>query len=116
MNDLELGWVVGIVEGEGYLGYIQRHYKGKNGPVLYRYGQLRVKSTDEDVIQALASITKVGYVTGPFQPKNPKHKPQWSWSLSKGEDLLGLLYKLEPHLMSRRKGKARELIDFLEKS
>lgn len=116
MNDLQLGWLVGIIEGEGCFSYTQKYYETKKGSVKYRYARIKVTSTDEDVIDSLLALTSVGHKYGPTQPKNSKHKPVSWWTVTKKEDVLWLINTIEPHLMKRRKERARELKETINNS
>jgi hypothetical protein len=99
LQGLELGWVVGIVEGEGYLA-------DRNGrPAIV------VAMTDEDIILRLSELTGVGNVTGPHPRKGPGWKPIYKWIVTARDDGAWLIGKMAPHLGARRGVKAREILD-----
>jgi hypothetical protein len=85
-------WVAGLFEGEVSL---QRRVKG------YR---IQVNITDLDVAQKIQNSLGIGTVSGPYMPKNPKHKPVWTWSLGRWRLIEPLLSAIYPHMCERRKG------------
>lgn len=103
ISDFDLGWFVGIIEGEGS---INAHINKKSG---YLCTELTVSSTDEDLIDRLHSIYpgKSKYVK---EYKN-HYKTQWIWSLTKREDIRTVVGKILPYMMNRRASKMREVID-----
>ena len=54
-SDAELGWLAGLLEGEGYFGIIRNHGK-LNGDrtKVYLYPRIGVSMTDRDVIERVA--------------------------------------------------------------
>jgi hypothetical protein len=48
---IQVAWLAGLLEGEGYFGLIPNKVKGKT----YRYARVGVTMTDEDVIRRAAS-------------------------------------------------------------
>jgi len=57
MSDLELGWVAGILEGEGCF-FVTTRKTAKYGP--YVYARVTVCMTDRDIIERLQHVTGVG--------------------------------------------------------
>jgi hypothetical protein len=104
LNDLELGWVAGLIEGEG--SFTVKKSKRKNGYSCQP--QLRVSMTDEDVVRKLASLIPVGNVCKAGR-RTKGGKEVWIWSLSKSQALIDLMIVLRSLLGRRR----RERIDFL---
>lgn len=95
---LDLAWLAGIIEGEGCLSPC--------GPNSWRVG---VKMTDEDVVRRVADVAGVGRVAGPYEPRNG-NKPQWTWTVSKSSDVVGLLATLWPFFGERRRERAGEIL------
>ncbi len=96
MTPQQLGWVAGVMEGEGSFMLKSNHGYIKS-PVA------SVQMTDEDVIVALHSLTGIGRVTGPYQPKWPGSKPTWSWRVQKAQDVFDLGNAIRPLMFERRK-------------
>jgi len=57
MSDFELGWVCGILEGEGCF-FVTTRRTAKYGP--YLYARVTVCRTDRDVLEQLQRVTGVG--------------------------------------------------------
>lgn len=90
----EIAWLAGIFEGEGHC----RIQIVKNRP----YPQVIVDMTDEDIIRRLHSVSGVGRIKGPFQPKPPAKKPRWTWYVTRGVDAKAFLEAILPWMGDRR--------------
>lgn len=97
----ELVWLAGILEGEGSFFCLQ----GKPGNLSVSAGM-----TDHDVIQRVHRAATVGYVIGPYRPKNPAHKPFWTWRVGRTCDAAALMMTVYPLMGERRQEKIRELL------
>ena len=95
LSEFDLGWVVGIVEGEGGIGL---YSKGKRDGKLPR---IAVGMTDQDTIRRLHAVVGAGYVLGPYQT-TPDRKPYWRWAVENRDDVMDLLHEMRPHLSVRR--------------
>ena len=104
LNDIEFGWVAGLIEGEG--SFTAKKSKRKNGYSCQP--QLRVSMTDEDVVRKLAALIPAGNVLKAGR-RTKVGKEVWMWTLSKSQALIDLMIVLRP-LMGKRR---RERIDFL---
>lgn len=93
MSELELGWLIGILDGEGCF------YANKRG----KQAQIKVAMTDEDTILRLAEITGEGTVTGP-KPRPAPHKPVWTWQVTDHGGVARLALACVPFLSERRQG------------
>lgn len=97
---LNLGFVAGILEGEGYFSTLGRNAGSRVG----------VKMTDLDVLERLQAITKIGTINGPYIPAADNHgkKPYWTWSVSKQTDAAALMMTVFPLMSERRKCRIEE--------
>jgi hypothetical protein len=104
MTDLELAWVVGLLEGEGCFGWHRTQKK-------YKYPRVQFATTDEDVIRKFHAIVEVGSTTGPraYTGAKAHWKPRWDWYVTgkKAEELMTLLL---PYMGERRQAAIREVI------
>lgn len=92
-DDFELGWLAGIMEGEGSFYTIAN--RGR------RYFRLSIESTDEDVITRVASLIGAR-CDGPLTRKDrPENKPRWRCSLL-GKGAINVALALRPHMSRRR--------------
>jgi hypothetical protein len=98
METQELYWLAGIIEGEGTFSYPG-------------YCRIKVKMTDEDVVNRCQAVCEVGNVSGPhFDRHNPTYKPSWQWSVSDNRDAAALMMTLLPLMGNRRADKIRECL------
>ena len=80
LSDFELGWVAGLIEGEG--SFTIKKTRRKNG--FSCQPQLRVSMTDEDVIRRLTSLIPVSNVLKAGR-KTKGGKDVWMWSLTSSQ-------------------------------
>jgi hypothetical protein len=100
MNDNMMAWAAGLFEGEGSIWFDRKTVR------------MGLNTTDEDVIKKFHEIVGVGSVIGPFH-KNINHKPFFRWNIAKRIDVANLLHQFIPYLMSRRRAKAQEALNYL---
>lgn len=107
MDQVDIGWVAGIIEGEGTICSRPR----KNGSTY-----VEVLMTDEDTIQRLHSITEMGHKRGPYFREN--RKPFWVWHVADSSDVARLLGAIYPIMSQRRQeviGQAVEHLSLISK-
>jgi hypothetical protein len=112
LTDFELGWVVGILEGEGCF-FITRRAKGPYGP--YLYGRVTVCMTDRDVLERLQRVTGIGKLERVRERQDPKHKPISQWIVCRNQEAIELMVAVYPHMGARRQAKIREVLAQVEK-
>lgn len=96
MNQVEIAWLAGIIEGEGCFDRSKKVVS------------IKVKMTDEDTIYKCQEFSGMGNVSGPFIEEEG-HKPFWIWRVSKRRDVFRLFLAIAPLLSGRRKAKILEL-------
>lgn len=100
-SDLDIGWVAGLIEGEGTFSIGKDHSC-----------RMSVRMTDEDVlIRAHAAFG--GTLAGPYQ-EVPRVKPIWCWSITRREILIPFLNMILPHMGDRRSARIQELLEHCE--
>jgi hypothetical protein len=99
MTPVELGWLSGLIEGEGYLGIVR-------GKAL-----ARVVMTDADVIDRLQAVSGVGVISD-LPRRADHHKPVRAWSVARNANVAGLLLAVAPFLGVRRRSRAGEVLAF----
>lgn len=77
MNELDLAWAAGFVDGEGYIGFIVRKSGAGAG---YGYFTLCVDNTDRRPLEKLAEMFG-SKVYGPSGGKTANSKPYYKWVL-----------------------------------
>ena len=103
LTDFELGWVVGLFEGEGCITY------KRNGTCT-----LVLSMTDRDVVERLNEILPVPGGIRLKHRHEPHHKQQYSWTTSNPEYFRPILEAMLPHLGERRAAKARGMLEHLD--
>ncbi len=106
MNNVELGWVAGLHEGEGSCIVI------RNGTGRL-YAKVSLGSTDLDVLEKLQALVG-GNIHGPFRLENPRHKPYWNWSLTDTRGAAIYMEAVYPLLCERRQGQIDAVRSALE--
>lgn len=106
ISPVDLGWVAGIIEGEGCLRVSTHPVDGRHQPFVC------VKMTDDDVIRRLHAVTGIGRLGAPARsPSTPAHhKDQSSWIVAATSEVHSLLTAILPLLGDRRSAKALELL------
>lgn len=100
-NQIDIAWVAGIIEGEGYFSSV-------NNGTSVRVG---VNMTDLDVIEKLQSITGIGTIINKTIVSN--RKPAYIWRVSKYKDVSRLMLAIYPLMSSRRQMKIDQMSDIL---
>lgn len=98
MTEFQLGWVVGILEGEGYFGYHGRC------PVI------TVVNTDMDTLDELQVVTGVGSLTK--LKVEPHRKPSRRWVVARRMDVLALCLLTQQHMSNRRKTQIDRVLEY----
>lgn len=104
LNEYEIGWVVGLIEGEG--SFTIKKTRRKNGYSCQP--QLRVAMTDKDVVEKLATLVPVGNVLKAGR-KTDGGKDVWMWTITNSQALIDFMITVRL-LMGKRR---RERIDFV---
>ena len=91
MSPTELGWLAGIIEGEGCFP------KGSKP-----CGRLRVAMTDRDIIERLQTVTGLGLI----HDRGRRHdhwKQVWDWTVLRRENMCAIAEAIAPLLLQRRR-------------
>lgn len=111
MNEFDLGWLIGILDGEGYFGIKSHAEKG-----VPRYTPiLTLSNTNQKIIKRFEGLLYslgVAFSTHYRERKHP-HKPIWSVSIQSQLAIASLLRRLLP-LMECRKEQAETLKAFVD--
>ena len=99
LSDFDLGWLVGMIEGEGNMAC--RIGKKKNGSYLGT--TISISSTDKDMIDRLQELVPLGRAAYKREPKVAHHKTQYLWSVNKRQEVRTITETILPYLSERRK-------------
>ncbi len=103
MRAFDLGWVAGILEGEGcfYTKVV------KNGESFSLATRIIVSMTDKDVLIRFQHLCG-GWIGGPYLPRKSVRQV-WSWNLW-GANAVALMKKVRPYMGERRSRKIDEAV------
>jgi hypothetical protein len=103
LTELEIGYVAGLFDGEGTIGYYQGRIAGFS---------LRVKIvlTDFRPIYWLKEKLGIGFVT--YRKRKPPCRDVMEWQAKSRADVKEFLRAIEPYLLIKRE-QAQLLIEFL---
>ena len=107
MDDFQLGWIVGLYEGEGC-------FTAGGDRKIYR---IRITMKDLEPLERAAEVTGVGHIqgpryTGPLKSGEPNLRPFWRWQVSTRQHIDDLITLMYPHLSPRRQS---QIVAVLEK-
>lgn len=103
MTDLEVGWLAGIIEGEGTIAI----------PKSDAYPSVRVEMCDKDIIDRLQTITDMGSVRPRKTKQAPHHKDKWLWCVCARREVLQLLLAITPLMGDRRLARIQDAVEAL---
>lgn len=102
MTDIELGWLAGIIDGEGSICFSRRPF--------WRCPEISVPSTDIEILLEVQRILNSGSISK--RTNRSGNKDTWQYKISGATQVLNILVQLEPHLKCPKKRKrAIYLID-----
>ena len=111
LSDFDLGWLIGMLEGEGC---VNSHINKKSG---YLCTSLSIASTDKDVVDRLNKLFP-GAARNYKREYDNHYKTQYLWSINKRKDIRTISQTVIPFLSERRKlqfGKVINMINEYEK-
>ncbi len=92
MSELELGWVTGFLEGEGYFG---SHAKSRSPCVI-------VSQVQREPLERLMRYTGLGTVRGPYARQSSRQSPIHRWTSEGGRIIPPFLKTIRPMMSPRR--------------
>lgn len=110
MNDFDLGWLVGILEGEG--AFVASVDKRRPTTVNVK---IQVEMTDKDMIDRIQFLLPHGRVWESNYPSKklafPNAKDSWRWCISRKDTVKELISIIYPHMSVRRKVQLDKLLE-----
>jgi hypothetical protein len=98
MAPYELAWAAGFFDGEG---------STVHGIVNERVTiGISIAQTDERPLTRFKAAVGIGAVNGPYQPKNPKHKPSFAYTVNTFEHTQAVIAMLWRWLCEAKKEQA----------
>ena len=106
MTPQDLGWVAGLLEGEGCF-----QINDSSGGTAHGCARVACIMTDRDVLERLLAITKLGSINGPYRHGMKSHyKSRYQWSAS-GPHAYAIMVAIIPLMCQRRALDIRRIID-----
>lgn len=103
MTALDIGWLSGVLEGDGWFGsYQPDRVRHSTRPVV------RLTMADRDVVERFARLVGVS-CSGPFSVRKDNHRPMHSAAVS-GSRAVGVMMTVYSLMGERRKARIKELI------
>lgn len=111
LSEFELGWVSGLLDGEGSFGLGSSAHR-KDEPTA-RTLIITCGMTDPDTIERLKSVTGIGNVNTEKRrdPRRANSKQMYIWQVGRRADVVALLQAIQPHMSTRRQARIQELLD-----
>lgn len=99
LDSAKLGWVAGIVDGEGYIGVVANKNRGRTSLMA----RVDISSTTRVMQDTLRSVLGFGLV---YEKKPRLHRPndriQFCWAIWSASCVGSFLKAIEPHLIVKR--------------
>ncbi len=108
IQPLDLAWLAGLLEGEGWFGWGKRANTHGTGRFFYRVPAIQVVMTDEDVVRRVGTLTNTA-VTGPHGLKRSGTLPTFRCGIN-GHKAMTLMGMLRPLMGARRSQTIGEIL------
>ena len=105
LDDYQLAWLAGLLEGEGYFGIIRSKSNGKT----YRYARIGISMTDRDVVARVAALLDASVAS--VKPSGVSRLPQFRAVLV-GQKAVTLMCAMYPLMGERRRRQIEKVLDF----
>ncbi len=121
-TDAELGWLAGIIDGEGYLGMnleAERSYREGHQTRQHNIKvEIKVTNCDPEIVVKTAQIMqKLGvnpYLRQPAVDLKPNHKVHYEASIKRMAPVKRVLEAVLPYLVGSKLERAHIILQFIE--
>ena len=118
----ELGWLAGIIDGEGYLGMsVEAEHNYREGHQTRQHSikiEIKVTNCDPAIVVRTAEIMqKLGvnpYIRQPAMPKNTNHNVYFEASIKRMAPVKRVLDAVLPYLVGSKLERANIVLQFIE--
>ena len=104
MRAVDVGWLAGILDGEGTITLLARD------PPRFRQPTLSVTSTDREILLALQALIKGNISRHTRADKKAEWRQAWIWKLNGADNVLQVLACVLPHLRCPKKRRRSEYL------
>lgn len=119
MNNTDLAWLAGIMEGEGTFAiYHQKRKTTKEGPNGQLRGCISLTNTDPFLIEKAYQVFKdigVDFHIAEYKNKKGSTRPVFDMQTARQENVKLICEALMPYLFGEKKAKAQMLLRFVNK-
>jgi hypothetical protein len=107
MNDIDVAWAAGFLEGEGCFGWYGGGTRRRAKPHLTRTANavINASQNEREPLDRLVSI----FGAGRINPKRNKVRTAWEWRCQ-GHAAIPVMKAVLPHMSARRAERIREVI------
>lgn len=102
LGQFDLGWLVGIIEGEGCFYKKSSVCKLRCGKYIYPLAGFALMSTDHDVMQRLSTLLQIKLKGPLYKQKSKERKVVWSLQVT-GHNAIAIMKVLYKYMSKRRK-------------
>jgi len=102
LSDFELGFVVGLIEGEGCVG-LQLHSAGGRSKSKHLEIYVSIDNTKKELLEHLQKVLGCGRVYRHMKSSRPDHKEQFCLRVLKQKDQKALLKRILPYLIIKNR-------------
>ena len=118
----ELGWLAGIIDGEGYLGMsVEAEHNYREGHQTRQHSikiEIKVTNCDPAIVVRTAEIMqKLGvnpYIRQPAMPKNTNHNVYFEASIKRMAPVKRILDAVLPYLVGSKLERASIILQFIQ--
>lgn len=97
----DLAWIAGFYEGEGSVVY--KMVKSFDKPRGYPNGCFSITQVNKEPLEKCLALTGLGYMTGPYKPRQNNHNSYYRWVAQEFESFQALVAAIWPWLSRKRK-------------
>lgn len=109
-TEFQLGFLVGMIEGEGEINIVKKPNKGKNKNLSTYHARITVSNTAKELLDKVYSITNAG--KGHLScSKRARSQDCYRWDICQLDQVYKVISMVRPLLVSKRKKKLAELVD-----
>ncbi len=113
ISSFDLGWVIGLIEGEGCFYKKGSNSKLKDDIYCYPLAGFTLMSTDKDIMERLIGLLRLT-LNGPYYKKSKKKRKEvWSIQVT-GNKAIAIMQAIRQHLGARRQEQIDEAIKWQE--
>jgi hypothetical protein len=113
LNEFDIGFLVGMIEGEGWIG-IAGQIRGRKAGVAFKFTpRLSIVNTQLSLLKKCMEITGMGKIWKSTYKRSSVERERYQWVIWNRIDLYRLLKMLIPYLITKKR-QAELVVKFIE--